>query len=129
VAWSTFETILDGAFTGYKKVPENKDMAQAPGTAYHKFYTLKYLGKGTIMGHTSNNYSYAHIARIEVSYLNDSGMSDERDINVDLWLTLQNTIEKKAGFAGYVSEPRFVDKDNKVTIGTMEIYFGIDGSC
>ena len=129
MAWSTFESTLDGAFTGYQKVPENKDMAQAPGTAYHKFYTLKWMGMGMLTGHTSDNWSYAHKARIQVSYLNDSGMSDERDVNADLFVTLVIAISKLASFAGFVSDPSFEDKDNKVSIGTLEIFYGVDGLC
>jgi hypothetical protein len=129
MAWSDFESTLDGAFTGYQKVPESKDMAQAPGTAYHKFYTLKWIGQGMWTGHTADNWSYAHKVRIQVSYVNDSGMSDERDVNADLFVTLVIAISKLAPFAGFLSDSSFEDKDNKVSIGALEIYFGVDGLC
>ena len=128
MSWATFEAILDDAFTGYTKIPEGKDIEQMPDNK-HKVYSLKWIGMGGIILHTSNNISYAHKVKLRVSYINME--SDTRETNADLFITLLTTIAGLSGFNQFITDTSFEDMPShpEQTIGEAEFYFGVDGLC
>ena len=127
MSWATYSSTIYGALTGYRRIPENKKVDEAPISHNHKAYFIEWTAMNMQELHTNNNISYSHQVHIEVKYENLT--TDEYDTNVDLWITLLTTIAGKSGFMNFATEPTLSFIDNKHIKGVTEFYFGADGLC
>lgn len=131
MSWTTYKATIAAVIDskGYRLIPENKAVDNAPESFSHKGYSLKWSGMADIdENFTGNAIAYTHIVDIEVQYIN--GYDSTRDINAELFQTLVKAIANMIGFKGFRGDAKFEDKkdDPKKSVGTISFLFGVE-SC
>lgn len=121
MSWVSNKSEIVAQMSGYKEIPENKTVEEAPSSYNHKAFEIR-LGQPDIEELTSSAIISSDLVRIRVLYNNKKASFDEnKDSFNDLWESIK-TLNKMAGLVTYLYE-RVADDQYK-SVGELEFYYG-----
>ena len=122
MSWATEKAEITGVLTGYTEVPELREHDQSSIVHKKNCFVLK-IGGGRFDELTSNALNGVHKVRLELSYVNNTNAN--RDTNYATFEGVLTSLAALTNFKGLIDdETTFEDKTEKVTVGTINFYYG-----